>query len=101
MNAWSLALIVSILQGVTRWKGRVCAAELTVASSFARPACVLSMALESVAVSLQVVARRIYFFQEAHKASEMWGDYEQKVICIPVSNANVSVFFLPNGEDKV
>lgn len=93
MNAWSLVLNVSILQGVTQWKGRVCAAELTVASSFAQPACVLSMVPESVAVSLQAVARRIYFFQEALKASEMWGDYEQKVICIPVSNANVTLVF--------
>lgn len=78
----------------------MCAAVLTVVFSFALPACALFMALESVAASLLVVARRTYSFQEALKASETLGDYEPKVDCIPICYAKVTfVFLLLNGED--
>lgn len=95
MSASSHALDVSILRGVTQWSRRACAAEQTVISGSARPACVLSTAPESVAANLWADARRTYFCQEVHKASEMWGDYEQKVYCILACYAEVtSIFYI-------
>lgn len=99
MSASSLALDVSILRGVTQWKWRACAAEPTVVSSFAWPACVLFTALESVAASLQAVARRTYYFQEVLKVSETLGDYEQMANYIPLWLVEVTLAFCSWGLD--
>lgn len=94
-SASSLVRDVSIPQDVIRAKGRACAAELTVASSFACHACVLLTALKSAAVSLQAAVGRTYF-QEALKASEMLEGYETvPVCCAAFSHFNRFLFFLP------
>lgn len=94
MSALSLALDANILQGVTQWKGRVCAAELTVVSSFAPPVCVRSTVQESVAASLEAVARKTRCFQEALKASETLGDCEPEELCSRLlCLSHFSIFF--------
>lgn len=99
-KAWSLALGVNILQGVTQWKGRVCAAELTVVSSFARPVCVHSTVRGSVAASLWDVARKTCCFQEVLKASETLGDSEPKELYSGLLCLSHFSSILSSGEDE-